>query len=208
MANKDYEIKGQSIYITYLNSTDTELKLLDIIKKINGYEINCLDDIKLIVDKSSVGDYVNVEVLRDDKLITVKTLVFDVNGVNKIGVGISVDYDIETEPNVNVTSSKNESGPSGGLMTSLEIYNKLVSEDITKGKKIIGTGTIDEEGNVGEIGGVKYKLIGAVKKHADVFLCPKENYDEAVELVKNKNYNIKVIGVSTFAEALEELKNI
>ena len=93
-------------------------------------------------------------------------------------------------------------------MMSLTIYNKLVKEDITKGKKIVGTGTIDVDGNVGEIGGVKYKLIGAVKKKAEVFICPKENYEEALSVAKEKNYDIKIIEVSTFDEALEALKNI
>ena len=60
----------------------------------------------------------------------------------------------------------------------------IVDEDITKGKTVVGTGTIDIDGNVGAIGGVKYKLIGAVKNKADVFLVPKDNYEEAIE-VKN-----------------------
>lgn len=54
-------------------------------------------------------------------------------------------------------------------MTTLEIYNSLTDDDLTKGYKIVGTGTIDMEGNVGMIGGVKYKLKGAIKKKADIF---------------------------------------
>ena len=81
----------------------------------------------------------------------------------------------------------NESGPSGGLMLTIAIYDKLVSKDLTNGLKIVGTGTIDYDGNVGQIDGVSYKLKGAVKKGADIFIAPTgENYQECVKLKKKK----------------------
>ena len=102
----------------------------------------------------------------------------------------------------------NMMSPSGGLMMSLAIYNALMEEDITGGKRIIGTGTIDIEGNVGEIGGVRYKLIGAVHEDADAFLVPVGNYDEAVEVAEEKGYDIPIISVSSLSEAIEALKNL
>ena len=89
---------------------------------------------------------------------------------------------------------------------TLSIYNKLTEEDITKGRKIVGTGTIDEEGNVGEIGGVKYKIMGAVSAKADLFLVPVGNYEEAVSFAKEKGYDIPIIPVATFDEALQALE--
>ena len=103
---------------------------------------------------------------------------------------------------------KRETGPSGGLTIALDIYNHLVEEDITKGYKIVGTGTIDKNGLVGEIGGVKYKLQGAVKDNADIFIVPKENYEEAITEKNKHNYKINIISVSTFDEAIEKLKNL
>lgn len=91
---------------------------------------------------------------------------------------------------------------------SLTIYNQLVEKDITKGKKIVGTGTIDINGNVGEIGGVKYKLIGAVKNDADVFMCPEENYEEAKKIAEEKDYDITILSVRTFQEAIEKLEEL
>ena len=90
-------------------------------------------------------------------------------------------------------------------MLSLAIYNSLVEEDITGGKKIVGTGTIDADGNVGAIGGVKYKIAAAVKAKADLFLVPSDNYEEAKEVVEKHNYKIKLISVSTFDEAIDKL---
>ena len=91
---------------------------------------------------------------------------------------------------------------------SLAIYNYLVEEDITKGKKIVGTGTIDQDGIVGKIGGVEYKLLGAEKKGCDVFLVPLENYEEAAKVKEENNLKINVIAVKNFDEAIEALKNV
>ena len=94
-------------------------------------------------------------------------------------------------------------------MMALKTYCLLENEDLTNGKIIVGTGTIDKQGNIGDIGGVKYKLIGAMKENADIFLVPKgENYDEAIKIKEEKKYDIKIIGVSTLKEAIEELKKI
>ena len=72
-------------------------------------------------------------------------------------------------------------------MMALSIYGNLTNQDLTNGKTIVGTGTIDIDGNVGSIGGVKYKLIGAVKNKADIFIVPNgENYDEAIKIKKEK----------------------
>ena len=91
-------------------------------------------------------------------------------------------------------------------MTSLEVYNAVTKKDITKGRKIMGTGTISLDGEVGEIGGIKYKLLGASKKGADIFICPKENYKEAMKVKSEHNLKIKIYGVSTFDEAVSKLK--
>ena len=123
-----------------------------------------------------------------------------------MGISIINHYEYELDPKIDVKTKASESGSSGGLMTSLAIYNSLVSEDITKGRKIVGTGTIDMEGNVGEIGGVKYKLLGAEKNKADIFLCPKENYDEAIKVKQDNNLKLEVIAVGTLNEAIMALK--
>lgn len=207
-ASGTYNIDDVHHIITYLDSNDTELKLFDEIKSVDGITINNLEDIRNVVATKKSGTKMNIEVMRNKKLITVSSSVYEIDGRKILGISLTDVYDVTTNPEVEIKIKSNESGPSGGLMMSLSIYNSLVSEDISKGKKIIGTGTIDVNGNVGEIGGVKYKLIGAVKNKADVFLCPKENYEEAVKVAKDNNYDIKIVAVSTLKEAIEELENL
>ena len=126
-----------------------------------------------------------------------------------MGIILVTINEYKTNPKIKVNIDDNESGSSGGLVMALAIYNSLIEEDITKGLTIVGTGTIDEEGNIGTIGGVKYKLKNAESEKADLFLVPKgDNYKEAIKIKKEKNYNIKIIPIGTFDEAIEFLKNI
>ena len=115
----------------------------------------------------------------------------------------------ETIPKVKINVDDNESGPSGGLITALAIYNSLVETDITNNLTIVGTGTIEEDGSIGSIGGVEYKLKSAVRSNADLFIVPMdENYESAIKYKKENNYEIDIIGVSTFDEAVKYLENV
>ena len=91
-------------------------------------------------------------------------------------------------------------------MMTLAIYNYLTNDSLTKNRKIVGTGTIDINGNVGEISGIKYKLKGAVKNKADIFIVSEENYDETIKLKEKNKYNIKIVSVKTIDEAIKYLK--
>ena len=93
-------------------------------------------------------------------------------------------------------------------MLALEIYNKLTNEDITHGYKIAGTGTIDDLGKVGTIGGVKYKLKGAVSDKAKVFFVPASNYEEAMKVKNDNNYKIEVVKVEKLIDAINYLREM
>ena len=65
-------------------------------------------------------------------------------------------------------------------MFSLGIYDTLTKGSLTDGRTIAGTGTIDAAGNVGPIGGIQQKIVGARDAGAELFLVPPDNCDEAV----------------------------
>ena len=105
--------------------------------------------------------------------------------------------------------STNVGGPSGGLLQTLALYNSLIEEDITKGYKIAGTGTIEPDGTVGIIGGIQQKIYTAYDDDIEIFLCPEGNYEEAL-LAYNRlphKERMRLYSITTFAEALEVLKN-
>ena len=92
-------------------------------------------------------------------------------------------------------------------MLTLTIYNAISDEDIIKGRNIAGTGTISPDGTVGEIDGIKYKIMGAAQDKMDIVFVPSANYDEAIKTKEKYNYDINIIKVDTFDETVEYLKN-
>lgn len=86
-----------------------------------------------------------------------------------IGIVLVEDKDVKTNPEVKINTEQ-IGGPSAGLMFSLEIYNQLVEEDITKGYRIAGTGMISSDGTVGPIGGIEQKIVAADREGAEIFL--------------------------------------
>jgi len=209
-AGRTFEITGTKNYILYIDEhAKTTLKIGDDIRKINGKEIKNLEEISGIISSTNVGDELEFSVIRNGKVKEATGTVYEEDGNHLLGIMIQTGFDYQTDPKIELHFSDNEAGSSGGLLLTLSIYNQLTKKDITKGLKIAGTGTIEMDGTVGEIGGVKYKLRGAVKEKADVFLVPKgENYEEAIKEKEKHQYKVKIIGVETFDEALESLEKL
>ena len=209
-AGKSVNILDKHLYIIYLEEdSDTDLKIGDDILEIDGSKIDSLADISKILDSYEVGSKLNIKVKRNGKEMMKYAIVHEKDDRKLIGIALTSIYDYEVDPKITFTFSNSESGPSGGFMVTLAIYNQLIDNDISNDLKIAGTGTIDIEGNVGSIGGVKYKLKGAVDSKSDIFLVPAgENYEEAIKYKKKYHYDIKIIGISTFEEAIEKLESM
>ena len=112
-------------------------------------------------------------------------------------------------------------GPSAGLMFSLQIYSQLNSVNLAKGRKVAGTGTLNSDGRVGEIGGIDKKIIAAKHKGATVFLAPYvkptrsllrmepdhvTNYQLALRTAHRYAPHMKIVPVTSFQTALKDLK--
>ncbi|CCX35766.1 uncharacterized protein BN451_00353 [Clostridium sp. CAG:1000] len=206
-ANMKYEITSVDVTITYIyNIAKTNLKVGDVIKTINGVKITSFNSLINEVNKYEVGEKLIINVLRNNKIIECEATIVLEENKKMIGISLAELKNIKTNPEVKFVFKNNESGSSRGLMCALEIYNRITKYDITKGDIISGTGVIDENGNVGSIGGVKYKLKGAVNKHAKVFIVPSDNYEEAISLKNKYKYDIEIIKADTLKNVIKALK--
>lgn len=206
-ANMKYEITSVDVTITYIyNIARTNLKVGDVIKTINGVKITSFNSLINEVNKYEVGEKLIINVLRNNKIIECEATIVLEENKKMIGISLAELKNIKTNPEVKFVFKNNESGSSRGLMCALEIYNRITKYDITKGDIISGTGVIDENGNVGSIGGVKYKLKGAVNKHAKVFIVPNDNYEEAISLKNKYKYDIEIIKADTLKNVIKALK--
>lgn len=98
-------------------------------------------------------------------------------------------------------------GPSAGQMLALGIIDKLAGDgkggDLTGGLTIAGTGTIDDQGVVGAVGGVPLKTQAAARDGATVFLLPK---DECTDAKVNTPKTLRLVPVGTLGEAVSALE--
>lgn len=207
-ANKEIVISNEHLYITYVDKeADTNLKIGDEILEVDGIKIinkEQLDSMMLTKEYSGV---LNIKVKRNEKEVMCYGKVRNLNNKKVIGVVLSKTSDIETDPDIKLNFKSSESGPSGGLILALSIYDSLIEKDITNGLKIVGTGTINLDGTVGSIGGIEYKIKGAIKEDADIFLVPDgENFNEAKKVCDEIKCDLELISVKTFDEALEKLQ--
>ena len=209
-ANGEVNIKNRKQYIYYIYDeiADTNLEIGDRIVSYDGKEMKDSIEFKKYILEKNENDTINFKVIRDKKEIDAYAKVKVESDVKVIGVIVYTIFDYENDPDIHYNYNDSEVGSSGGLMLSLSIYNSLIEEDITKGKKISGTGTIEMDGTIGEIAGIKYKILGAAKGKADVFIVPANNYEEAEKLVKERKLKIKLIKAETFEQVLEELSKL
>ena len=205
-AGKEVKISSSRFLVIYIDkSSKTNLEVGDEILKIEGEKVDSYEKMASLISKNQNKKQIKITVKRDDQEIETSNQLINIDNEKKLGVVISNEIKYTSDPKVDFAFNGRQAGPSGGLMISLTIYNKLTDEDITKGKKVVGTGTIDTLGNVGEIGGIKHKLMAADSKNADIVFVPKENYKEAKQIKDKKNYNFELVSISNFDDAIEYL---
>ncbi len=138
---------------------------------------------------------------------------------NLFGITLKLYYLVDKDTTYPRYTEQNSNigGPSGGLLQTLAIYNMLVEEDITKGLKIAGTGTINYDGSVGYIGGVEQKIITAYLNKVDVFFIPflsdtytYDNYLEALKACEKHGIDPTgwLVPVASFQDALDYLAEV
>jgi PDZ domain-containing protein len=176
----------------------------DVIVSVGGLGVDTTCEVAAAIDRVDVGEEVAITVLRDGDhdTVTVETASDPENpGSPVIGV-LMADVNYRFRSGVEVDFKTGEiAGPSAGLMFALALYDRLSPEDLTGGRSIAGTGTIDCSGDVGQISGIVQKVAAAESHGADVFLAPAQNAAEARAAADD----MAVVSVSTFSDALDYL---
>ncbi len=204
-ANKKYEVIKNNIYVI---GSECDIKIGEQLLRIDGFEINSLEDVRNVINSKEIGEEVEVETIINNKLIKRNLKVKMHDDIKAIGIYIIDIPDIKLDKDVKINDESNEAGSSSGLIRTLSIYDKITDFDLSKGLKIVGTGTIEEDGSVDKISGLKYKMLGLSKEKYDVFFIPYKNKEEADEINKNYNLNLRYVPVNTFDEAVDYLLSV
>ncbi len=174
----------------------------DIVLSVNGKTATSVEEYVAIAGATPPGSDVTMKVKRKGKERTLSVPTKQEGGRSVMGIVLSEGFEFPVKVNLAVEGI---GGPSAGLMFSLGIYDDMTPGDLTGGKKIAGTGTITEAGEVGPIGGIRQKLVGAKSDGAAFFLAPKDNCSEVAGHVPD---GLNVVAVSTFDDAKDAVEHI
>lgn len=180
----------------------------DVIVAVEGVEVALAPDGVAEITSYEIGDIITLSILRDDDRIDVDVLLIEhtdfedrpmvgfLAETHNAEFAFPVDVDID---------SQNIGGPSAGLMYTLAVMDVLSEEDLTRGWRIAGTGTISSDGSVGAIGGIKQKVVAAQEAGAQYVFVPVANFEAASSVVDD---DVELIAIDTIDEALEFLEEL
>ncbi|PIC65750.1 peptidase [Sporosarcina sp. P13] len=202
-----------------------KLQVGDVIQTIDQKQLASTQEFIDEIGTKPAGREVDLQVKRGKQVIHIPLQLKELPGTDhRVGLGIQFEEQItlQTEPKVDI-HTEDIGGPSAGLMFTLELMNRLLDEDLTKGYNIAGTGEILEDGSVGRIGGIDFKVIAADRQDIEVFFAPNDelpaevkkknphlvsNYEEAKATAVKIGTSMKVVPVKTVDDALRYLKQL
>ncbi len=217
----DVPVESWVIVSTVVKDSPAEGRLHagDVIKAVDGTEVKEPADVAELVTEHKPGQDVVFTIVpakeqaaaekekraaTKTEKVTITTATSDDGGEKRAVVGISAGTD-HTFPFTVDIKLADVGGPSAGLMFALGIYDKLTPGSLTGGRFVAGTGTIDDDGKVGPIGGIEMKTVGAREKGAEYFLTPADNCASAA---KDTPDGLTLVKVDTIDDALDALKDI
>ncbi|MGT2715499.1 SepM family pheromone-processing serine protease [Streptococcus respiraculi] len=224
LAKKETSLEFFGVYV--LNVTDDStfkniLNIADTVVSVNGKTFKSSPELIEYVSGLKLGSDVKVGYLSGGQEQTADGKIIKLaNGKNGIGIGLVDHTEVKSSEKIDFQTG-NIGGPSAGLMFTLAIYTQLADPDLRDGRMIAGTGTIEQDGSVGDIGGADKKVLSAAKAGASIFFVPnnpvdkeilkqkpdaKTNYEEAMEAVKKDKLDIKVVPVTNVKDAIDYLK--
>ncbi|HEY5223540.1 MAG TPA: PDZ domain-containing protein [Microbacteriaceae bacterium] len=178
------------------------LKAGDEIHTVNGTAVPGVQSLRDALTKNGAGKPATLGITRGGTAQTVTVSPEESGGAVILGIGAGMDYTFPINVKIQLN---NVGGPSAGQMFALGIIDKLTPGELNNGQRVAGTGTIDNEGNVGAIGGIRQKMFGARAAGAQWFLAPASNCDEVTGHIPS---GIRVFAVKTLKDSLTVLKTI
>lgn len=224
LAGKETSLEFKGVYVLELNPKSTFKDILHLADTVTGVNEKTFKSSTELIDYVAglkIGDKVSVQYtsLGEEKTATGKIIKLD-NGKNGIGIGLVDHTEVKSDIPIEFATD-GVGGPSAGLMFTLDIYTQVTNKDLRQGRVIAGTGTIEEDGTVGDVGGVDKKVVSAANSGAEIFFVPNNpvdeavkkedsdaltNYEEAKKAAKEIGTDMKIVPVKTAQDAIDYLE--
>jgi PDZ domain-containing protein len=213
-----YKPASLQVILASVSPTAPSAKVLragDVVVAVNGKPVGSPEALRSLVSATPAGGPITVTVQRQNKNVTVHTTVTEDPSTHRPLLGVQLDQRASfrgVDVKIGIDPA-NVGGPSAGLMLTLGIIDKLTPGDLTGGRTIAGTGTIDGFGQVGPIGGIQQKIAAitgfgpsdAPHVVASYFLTPASECADAKAAAPSSLVLIKVDMLSTAVSALKSI---
>lgn len=203
------EVEGhgaQVIQVVVGEPADGRLAPGDVILAIDGEEVFLHDQAVTKVRQHRAGDRIDIRVRHSNGTEEIVQIKAADGGEGQARVGVVLQtFELAYRFPVDVSIDTGlVGGPSAGLAFTLALLDELTPGELTGGRNVAVTGTIDGQGKVGAVGGVAQKAVTARKAGAAVFLVPPEELSEA----KAHAGKMRVVSVSSLDEAEAALREL
>lgn len=200
-----YPVKVIANEIVEGSPADSALEVGDQLVEVNGDKIARAEDVRKSLKGTKPGDTIELTVKPDGK--AERTVKLDLAKKKDreegfIGLVPADRADVKFKIDIKL---EDVGGPSAGLMFALAIVDQLTPGALANGEKIAGTGEINDNGEVGPIGGIAFKLIASREVGVETFLVPEANCPEAVDAGVE---GIRLVKVGTLDDAVDALEKL
>ncbi|TFC09834.1 PDZ domain-containing protein [Cryobacterium algoritolerans] len=178
------------------------MKAGDQVVSVNGAAVADIAALRKALKSNGTEAAASIGILREGKALTVQVAPVKSSGAVVVGINVTTSYEFPFDVKIQLDRV---GGPSAGMMFALGIIDKLTPGAIQGGANVAGTGTIDQAGTVGPIGGIRQKLEGASEAGVDWFLAPADNCNEVTGHIPG---GLKVFAVKTLDDSLAVLDAI
>jgi PDZ domain-containing protein len=183
-----------------------KLQPMDVIVAVDGKPTPTISKLHSVLGSVKPGDVVVLRIHRGGRTLTqrIRTVAEkEVPGRAFIGIAAGQAATFKLPIRVSIDAN-GVGGPSAGLAFALEVMQKL-GHDVTRGYRVAATGEMELNGAVGQIGGVRQKVVDASRDNVDVLLVPA---GENAKLARRYAKHLRVIAVRTFGQALHALATL
>jgi PDZ domain-containing protein len=180
-----------------------KLAVGDVLRAVNNVPVTDYEDVAKQLSGLKPGATVTVRYTRGGRDSTVPIVTTKATEREGAAIGVFLDQRRDAPFTVKIALDESIGGPSAGLMFALGILQKVGPDDLTGGRFIAGTGTIDTDGKVGPIGGIQLKMIAAKDRGAIIFLVPADNCTDALA---SPPAGLQLIKVDNLHGAVQALK--
>jgi Lon-like protease len=208
-AGVEVELVTEAVVVDVLPGSPADGLLApgDAVLEANGEPIVAAEELQAVTRAAGPGDELVMSVRHAGEIRRVVAVLEELGEDGaRLGVAVETAVDDARLPfDVTLAEGTRIGGPSAGMMVALTVYDLLADEDLLAGRTVMGTGTLDADGRVGNVGGVPQKVRAAAAAGADLVLVPERQLGEAEQVAPP---GLEIVGVGTLDDAIDALRTV